>query len=103
MAGQTPLCKVCRSEIIEVSNLQKKRIFDLYKKDLKSRGTSKYRGVAWHKNNQKWLASISHNKKRLNLGYYANEEDAAKAYDKAIVKYNKSTIKLNFREASHGK
>lgn len=62
------------------------------------RGGSGYRGISWHKNNKKWLASISHNKKRLNLGYYENPEDAAIAYDKAVIQFRKPKYRLNFSE-----
>lgn len=44
----------------------------------KNVGSSKYLGVRWH--NNKWAASIG--KKRSHIGYYKNEIDAAKAYDK---------------------
>lgn len=68
-----------------------------YLKNLNKRGTSSFRGVVWHKTNRKWLSSISHNKKRINLGYYKDENKAAKAYDEAIVKYKKPLYKMNFR------
>ncbi len=75
---------------------RKKLRMEDYSKNIKSRGKSKYRGVAWHKDNDKWLASISYNKKRINLGYYRKDKEAAIAYDKAVIKYNKPLYKLNF-------
>jgi hypothetical protein len=46
--------------------------------------SSKYRGVAWRQNNRKnpWVAYISKNNRRIDLGYFATEELAAAAYDK---------------------
>jgi len=80
----------------EVYLERKKEVFNACYKDAGKRGSSHFRGVAWHKNNAKWLASISHNKKRINLGYYEDEEEAALVYDKAVVKYGKPLYKLNF-------
>ena len=47
----------------------------------KTRGTSKYKGVSWHKNIKQWRVSIQDDYKTINLGYFDNEEDAARAYD----------------------
>ena len=43
--------------------------------------SSKYKGVSWNKRNSKWQAYIGSGIKRKNLGYFASESDAAKAYD----------------------
>lgn len=48
----------------------------------KTRGLSQYKGVSWHKTNKKWQALIRLNGQRIYLGYFNNEIDAAKAYDK---------------------
>jgi hypothetical protein len=45
-------------------------------------GTSKYKGVYWHKDQKKWHAGISSCGKSYFLGSFDNEVDAAKAYDK---------------------
>lgn len=44
--------------------------------------SSKYKGVSWYKRDKKWMAYIRLNGKRIYLGYYINEIDAAKTYDK---------------------
>lgn len=44
--------------------------------------TSKYKGVRWSKVAEKWRAYIKKNKKWSCLGYFANEIDAAKAYNR---------------------
>lgn len=43
--------------------------------------SSKYVGVYWHKQSQKWSARIHIKGKRKHLGEYSNEEDAAAAYE----------------------
>ena len=45
--------------------------------------SSKFKGVSWHKRDQKWQAYITINKKRKYLGYFNNEKEAAKIYNAA--------------------
>ena len=51
----------------------------------KSWGSSKYKGVAWLKNSNKWCAQIQFNKKLKWLGSFHKEEDAALAYNKKAI------------------
>jgi hypothetical protein len=53
--------------------------------NLHIRKLSKYIGVSWYKQTKKWQAQIKINGKSKHLGYYANEEDAFRAYCKAVV------------------
>lgn len=63
----------------------------------KSRGgTSKYKGVYWHKANKKWCANIRVNHKKHNLGSFADEIEAAKAYDEAAKEHFGEFARLNF-------
>jgi hypothetical protein len=48
--------------------------------------SSKYKGVSFYKNYNKWCAKIYIDGKENNLGYFLNEEDAAKAYQDALSK-----------------
>ena len=57
---------------------------------------SGFKGVSWVNRDNKWLARIMITGKRLFLGYFDNPEDAAKAYDKAALKYHKNFAQLNF-------
>lgn len=45
--------------------------------------SSKYKGVSWHKKNKKWTTHIKFNYKDYNLGYFDDEKDAARTYNKA--------------------
>ena len=62
--------------------------------------SSKYRGVYRDKRRRRWRAAIRWEHKGLHvkktLGWFKNEIDAAKAYDKAAKKYHKDFARLNF-------
>ncbi len=57
---------------------------------------SRFKGVCWHKNKEKWLAQIWFNRKAMYIGYFNDEIQAAKAYDKAAKKYHVEFAVLNF-------
>lgn len=61
-------------------------------------GTSRYRGVSFAKaqKSKPWFAQILVDKKNKNLGYYASEIEAAKAYDIAALAYQGEYAYLNF-------
>jgi hypothetical protein len=46
--------------------------------------SSKYKGVCWHKKNNKWISRISINGKNKTLGCFVNEFDAHLAYQTAL-------------------
>ncbi len=56
--------------------------------------SSKYKGVSWDKKNKKWRASI-HVLKTIFLGRFDSEEDAAKAYNEAAIKYHDKFSRIN--------
>jgi hypothetical protein len=60
------------------------------------KGTSKYKGVFWAKHINKWIANIKHNYRNHYLGSFTNEEDAAKAYDKAARLFHGEFGRFNF-------
>ena len=58
--------------------------------------TSKYKGVHKHRRDgDLYRSCIYVSKKRVHLGYYKNELDAAKAYNSAAVLYYGEFAKLN--------
>jgi hypothetical protein len=61
--------------------------------------TSRYKGVSWSKKN-KWASAISLNFKRIHLGYFDNEIEAAKAYDKKAAELFGEFAYLNFPDKS---
>ena len=46
--------------------------------------TSKYKGVCWNKNKNKWKSQITINSKQKHLGSFTSEEEAHEAYQKAL-------------------
>lgn len=47
--------------------------------------TSRFRGVCWLRRDQVWRAQIKSGGKTCYLGCFADEEDAARAYDASAV------------------
>ena len=43
--------------------------------------SSRFRGVAWHKPRGKWKARCQNADREYSLGYFADEREAARAYD----------------------
>jgi hypothetical protein len=65
----------------------------------KGRGKSKYRGVHFHKTKRHktgyWVARINVNGKRISIGYFKTEKEAALSYNEAAIKYHGEYAKLN--------
>jgi hypothetical protein len=62
--------------------------------------SSKYKGVCFHKNSRRqkqWDSYINVNGRRISLGDYKTEIEAARAYDVAARKYHGEFAGLNFR------
>ena len=60
-------------------------------------GSSLFRGVSFHKQMGRWVASVCTNGKLHYLGSYKDEDMAAKAYDKAVIKLRGIPTATNFQ------
>ena len=57
--------------------------------------TSKFKGVYWDKSRKMWRSAISEKNKRINLGRFTNEIDAAKAYNEKAEELHGEYAYLN--------
>ena len=57
--------------------------------------SSKYKGVHWRKDRNKWRARININCKRIHLGTFDSEEEAARAYDDKAIELHGEYAKIN--------
>jgi hypothetical protein len=59
------------------------------------KSSSKFLGVHWFKNSNKWCAKIQVNKKGIHIGYFHLEIDAAKAYNEMAIQYHGKFANIN--------
>src|SRR5665213_3414122 len=67
-------------------------------KERQSNNTSGFKGVSWHKGASKYVAQIRVDRKLRHLGYFVDEIEAAKAYDRAARAAFGEFAVLNFPE-----
>jgi hypothetical protein len=67
-----------------------------HRRKFKVQSRSRFKGVDWAKDMKRWRARIRVNGKRIYLGSFTDETDAAKAYDRAAKKYHGQFAVLNF-------
>ncbi|MGA2679201.1 MAG: HNH endonuclease [Sedimentisphaerales bacterium] len=66
----------------------------------KKNGSSQFLGVYFNKEKSTWDSQLRHNEKRIWVGRFKTEIDAARAYDAAARKYHGEFARLNFPEAA---
>lgn len=59
--------------------------------------TSKYKGVHFNKTNNKWRVCVTKNRKRIHIGFYTCEHEAAYNYDKHSIDAYGEFAYLNFK------
>lgn len=59
-------------------------------------GTSRFRGVSWYRPLERWRAALRGGGKTIHVGYFHNEEEAARAYDDAARQHHGAFASLNF-------
>ena len=64
--------------------------------------SSKYKGVYLRKKTRKWEVKITFERKKIHLGTFCDEIEAAKAYDRAAIKYHGDFASLNFPQSRRG-
>jgi hypothetical protein len=62
----------------------------------KARYSSSFRGVSYEKQNQCWIASITHQYAHIWLGRFSNERKAALAYDDKAIELRGLDARVNF-------
>jgi hypothetical protein len=61
-------------------------------------GSSRFKGVCWHRKQQCWSAYITVDRRRISLGSFQLEEEAARAYDQASRAGFGEFARVNFPE-----
>jgi len=69
------------------------------RRKFKKPSRSKYKGVDWSTEMKRWRARIRVNGKRIYLGSFKHEIEAAKAYDTAAAKHHGQFAALNFKSS----
>lgn len=67
--------------------------------------SSKYKGVYWNKEKEKWQVQIQYNYKKYNLGYFCKDEEieAAELYDRNALTLFGEYACINFPDADYVK
>jgi hypothetical protein len=65
--------------------------------------SSRYKGVSWHRHGQRWRAYIRVGGCSMHLGYWSDEVQAAKSYDRAAAQHFGEHALTNFDTPGAGR
>lgn len=68
---------------------------NLYNRKKQDFTSSEYKGVCWNKRDRKWRAYLNHKGKRISLGSYEKEKEAAEAYNTKALELFGEYARLN--------
>jgi hypothetical protein len=57
--------------------------------------SSRYKGVAWHIKHERWISNIRYQGRRIHLGWFFDEESAARAYNEKALELFGDFARLN--------
>ena len=66
------------------------------RRKIKSKTSSRFIGLYFEKRSSRWVTAIKNHGKKIYLGRFKSEIDAAHAYDEAAKKYHGEFAHLNF-------
>lgn len=64
----------------------------------KCKTSSLFKGVTWKRDKKKWKAYVGFKGRQRHIGYFANEAEAARAYDMAAIKAFGEYARPNFNQ-----
>ncbi|MBL7153093.1 MAG: HNH endonuclease [Phycisphaerae bacterium] len=73
---------------------QKQNVWN--RKFVRKGGKTRFNGIRWDKNRQRWQVRLTIDGRRESFGYYGGEVEAAKAYDGIAKKYRGEYAYINF-------
>lgn len=93
MTGEWPVNEIDHDNRVRhdnrFGNLKEATKFEnMQNMSINSNNSSGFRGVTFHKGEQKWMSRIGVGRKTIQLGYFATAELASKAYEEAKLKYH---------------
>ena len=101
MTGEWPKDEIDHKDINSLNNKWNNlragtRQQNSFNMGLNSNNTTGFKGVSWKKKAKKFVAYIQLDYKKIHLGYFLNKIIAARAYDRAAIKYFGEFARLNF-------
>ena len=88
----------CRSNLRICTIRENSRNKGKYKSHALKKCSSKYKGVTWNAWHKKWAVQICKNYENKHIGYFENEQEAARIYDKKAKELFGEFARVNYPE-----